>query len=129
MEAYTPIIRFSVLSSLVCYTHRSLYLPIINFQFIKLQSNFFIHNVGLLRCKESRKVQTVRMQNARLLGSKDSVILLPPNQDILIGRGTNNIPASDKRCSRQSVKVRFENTSNTVQITQVRSALFLLILV
>lgn len=44
---------------------------------------------------------------------------LPADQDVLMGRGTHNIPASDKRCSRQSLKVRFDSKSAQVQVTQM----------
>ena len=65
------------------------------------------------------------MKGARLLGARDSVVQLPPDQDVVMGRGTHGIPPTDKRCSRHSLTVRFDSTANTVKVSQVRHALII----
>lgn len=67
------------------------------------------------------------MNGPRLLGPRDTVVLIGLDEEILIGRGSHSIPANDKRCSRQSLKVRFDAPSATVVVTQVRMPFYLCI--
>lgn len=54
-----------------------------------------------------RHINDAMAAYAKLLGARDSVVLLSPLVEVILGRGSNNIPPSDKRCSRESVKVKY----------------------